>query len=469
MPRWRAVLALQAMTDDGRAFPSLDWRDLPLTLMTQTVNDYEHRGAFVSGRIDTIEKFGKDDAVLISEGVWNDDDEGAKAASLAQTESLTGVSIDALGQAEWVCSEYETVEDSWGIWNVCADGFVNFPQATILAATQVPTPAFAAARMYVIPDNETDEERAASIAEMVTTAEALLVPIPDIAELAAASAEPGSFVAARAALVASIAIPSEFAPPLEPPAAWFEVPEPDYIVPLHIRADGSVVGHVAPWKECHIGIDGMCVTPPPSTTEPPYDRFHLGSVLARDAAGKPVAVEVGQVTLTTGHADVYGMDARAALAHYDNTGAAVADVRLMDGNLGIWACGAARTTTTPEQVREFNATGPSGDWRPIHGERQLVAVLQVNVPGFALVASAIEQVEDPDRPGRIEVRQGALVAGLHSRQGASGGLALVHAERKERKALAKRVDNLERLMGQILNAGGRDSIFESLTASIEQG
>jgi hypothetical protein len=43
------------------------------------------------------------------------------------------------------------------------------------------------------------------------------------------------------------------------------------------------------------------------------------------------------------------------------------------------------------QIRALRASAPSGDWRPINGSLELVAVCQVNVPGFpiarALVAS----------------------------------------------------------------------------------
>ena len=58
-----------------------------------------------------------------------------------------------------------------------------------------------------------------------------------------------------------------------PPAAWFDTPEPDYPVPLTITDEGHVFGHLAEWQTCHIGFDA-CVTAPPSNAG--YSFFHTG-------------------------------------------------------------------------------------------------------------------------------------------------------------------------------------------------
>ena len=129
----------------------------------------------------------------------------------------------------------------------------------------------------------------------------------------------------------------------------------------------------------------------PKSTKPPrskskYSYFHTGVV--RTDAGKDVPV--GQLTLAGGHADLHASAAQAA-KHYDDTASAIADVCAGEDEYGIWVCGSLRPTATEMQIRALRASAPSGDWRPINGSLELVAVCQVNVPGFpiarALVAS----------------------------------------------------------------------------------
>jgi hypothetical protein len=108
-----------------------------------------------------------------------------------------------------------------------------------------------------------------------------------------------------------------------------------------------------------------------------YAYFLTGSL--KTASGK--SVNVGQLTLAGGHADING-NAQAAVQHYDDTNSAVADVMVGEDQYGIWAAGGMRPNVTPEQVRVFRASPPSGDWRPINGHLEMVACCSVNVPGF---------------------------------------------------------------------------------------
>jgi hypothetical protein len=68
--------------------------------------------------------------------------------------------------------------------------------------------------------------------------------------------------------------------------------------------------------------------------------------------------------------------------HYDDTRSAVADVNAGEDRHGIWVAGAVRPDATPEQIRALRASAPSGDWRVINGALELIAVCQVNAPGF---------------------------------------------------------------------------------------
>ena len=182
-------------------------------------------------------------------------------------------------------------------------------------------------------------------------------------------------------LVASGFLDSEI--PVVPPQDWFENPNLTKPTPLTVDPSGRIFGHIAAWHVNHIGM--------PRSTRPPRSRsnyayFHTGVV--RTDAGKDVPV--GQLTLAGGHADLTATAAQAA-KHYDDTASAIADVRMGEDEFGIWCSGSLRPDATEMQIRALRASAPSGDWRPINGSLELVAVCQVNVPGFpiarALVAS----------------------------------------------------------------------------------
>jgi hypothetical protein len=94
-------------------------------------------------------------------------------------------------------------------------------------------------------------------------------------------------------------------------------------------------------------------------------------------------VRTGKITMGTKHASTKpGISAAMAIAHYENTGNVVADVRAGEDKHGIWVAGALRSTVSPVQVRELRAAPLSGDWRRMGGGLEMVAALSVNVPGF---------------------------------------------------------------------------------------
>jgi hypothetical protein len=153
-----------------------------------------------------------------------------------------------------------------------------------------------------------------------------------------------------------------------------------------IVVDGDhVYGYMAQWGVCHIGISGICTEAPPSQTD--YWYYATGVVDTDQGV-----VRVGQITMDTGHAPLKA-SAKIAAAHYDNTGAAVADVAVGEDGFGIWFSGRLRPNCTDEQRHALRASGRiSGDWRGIGGNLEMVAGLVVNVPGLpiphALAASA---------------------------------------------------------------------------------
>lgn len=173
-----------------------------------------------------------------------------------------------------------------------------------------------------------------------------------------------------------------------PPADWFVDPQLEGPTPLTITDDGRVYGHIATWGTCHVGLAGQCITPPRSGTD--YAHFRTGEVVCADGS----RVATGTLTIGTGHASTQ-LDARAAAFHYDNTGTGWSDVAAGEDRWGVWVAGAVKASATPEQIADARAAAPSGDWRRIGSSMELVAVLQVNVPGFpvprARTASGVPQ------------------------------------------------------------------------------
>jgi len=169
--------------------------------------------------------------------------------------------------------------------------------------------------------------------------------------------------------------------PVTPPQEWFENPQLTKPTPLTVDPSGRIYGHIAAWHVSHIGL--------PRSTKPPRSRskyayFHTGVV--HTDAGKDVPV--GQLTLAGGHAPL-SASAEEAAKHYDDTASAIADVHAGEDEFGIWVSGSLRPEIEESQVRALRASAPSGDWRPIGGSLELVAVCQVNVPGFPIARAMV--------------------------------------------------------------------------------
>jgi hypothetical protein len=169
--------------------------------------------------------------------------------------------------------------------------------------------------------------------------------------------------------------------PVTPPKDWFDNPKLKKPTALTVTDEGQVYGHIAAWHVDHIGMS-YGTRPPRSKSS--YAYFHTGAVRTEDGTDVPV----GQLTLAGGHASLEA-SASEAVRHYDDTASAVADVHAGEDAYGIWVSGALRPGTTPEQIRSLRASAPSGDWRPIKGSLELVAVCQVNVPGFPIARARV--------------------------------------------------------------------------------
>jgi len=170
--------------------------------------------------------------------------------------------------------------------------------------------------------------------------------------------------------------------PLYPPDDWFKKPIFRSKTPVNVTAAGHLSGHIAGWDTQHIGMPHEAQHAPHSESD--YAYFRTG--ILQTQSGREVPV--GQLTLAGGHASM-SASAAEAVAHYDDTSSAVADVTCGEDDFGIWISGALRPGVSDEQIRALRASAPSGDWRPINGALELVAVCQVNTPGFPVARAMV--------------------------------------------------------------------------------
>lgn len=387
---WEGPLAVEGIvTGDGREFAegALTWADLPVPLRWNIEDSHGGEARTKAVNVGRIDRMWRDGNRIMGAGVLDlSDDNGRRAHAKIEGKFLRGVSIDADSIADadvemvWPDDVNAGTEEEGDLFEMlfAQPEKVIFHGGRIRAATLVDIPAFAEAYIALL------DEAGAVVAGGQPVTEAELLTLHE----AAAPAAPLAPVTASAEV-------------FRPPVDWFSDPHLSLPTPITVTDDGRIYGHAAQWGSCHIGQDDVCVQPPHEEQHPYY---RTGEVVCADGS----RMAVGQITVGTGHAPLhYG--AVPAAEHYDNTGAAVADVAVGNDAHGIWVAGAIRPGADPLKVYELQAAGQvSGDWRRIGGQLRLVGLLAVNVPGFpvpkmrARVASAA--------PGESEKTVKALVA-----------------------------------------------------------
>lgn len=342
---------------DGRKFEknAITMRELPVPLLWQIKTGAGHDGSVVVGRIDYIERI--ENGLGNAYGVFDSGPYGREAERLVRNGFLRGVSVD-LDQFEAKEEKKPQEEMSEDEDRKIGKDKLTINKARVMAATIVAKPAFQECTIFI---DETGDQEDTVIPEDGVYEESLET-FTDV--------EP---------ITASGYLESEI--PVTPPAAWFQDPKLTGPTPLTIDKDGRVYGHIAAWHVSHIGL--------PRATKPPRSRskyayFHTG--VCHTAEGTDVPV--GQLTLAGGHAPL-NADAASAAKHYDDTASAIADVHVGEDQYGIWCAGSLRPGVDEMQIRALRASAPSGDWRPINGSLELVAVCQVNVPGFPIARAMV--------------------------------------------------------------------------------
>jgi DNA-binding ferritin-like protein len=395
------VLPEGVESGDGRKFTkgAISMRELPLPLMWQIKTAQGHDGSVVVGKITKMER--TDDGVGNAYGVFDTGEYGKEAERLVRGGFINGISAD-LDRFE-ADEEEASAEDEKKI----GSGKIKITKGRIMGVTLVPKPAFQECKIILVDDIKTSQE------EQV---------LPDGEYTEEPAEQDSAALVACAAVVASI--------PVTPPNAWFENPKLDGPTPLTVSDDGRVFGHIAAWHVDHIGM-AFGTKPPRSKSQ--YSYFHTGVIRTEEGKDFPV----GQLTLAGGHASLEA-SAKSAAKHYDDTASAFADVHAGEDSYGIWVAGALRPSITPEQVRSIRASAPSGDWRPINGALELVAVCQVNVPGFPIA--------------RARVASGSVMALV-----AAGARVLAQMKSDPVAELATRIERLEQEKMEPVIAAAEDA------------
>ena len=89
------------------------------------------------------------------------------------------------------------------------------------------------------------------------------------------------------------------------------------------------------------------------------------------------------LTIEGNHAE-HNLGWREAIDFYANTCAAWGDVAIGEDDFGIWVSGIVRPGTSSQRLHAARASVPSGDWRRIGANLELVASLNVNTGGFPI-------------------------------------------------------------------------------------
>lgn len=341
---------------DGRKFKknSITMRDLPLPLLWQIKTASGHDGSVVVGKIETLERV--DGGLGNAYGVFDSGPYGREAERLVRNGFIRGISAD-MDQFEASEDKIEAAENDD---DSIKKSKITINRARVMAATIVPKPAFQECSISILDENYYQNQEDSMIPDGIYSLD----------ELSSDEAE---------ALVACGIIAGAI--PVVPPREWFDNPKLQQATPLTVDDSGRVFGHIASWDTNHIG---MSYGTKPPRSKSGYAYFHTGVLRTGDGSDVPV----GQLTLAGGHASLEA-SAMEAVKHYDDTASAVADVHAGEDQYGIWVAGSLRPDATPMQIRALRASAPSGDWRPIRGSLELVAVCQVNVPGFPVARARV--------------------------------------------------------------------------------
>ena len=354
---------------------ALTTRPLPLTIFDQP----ENAGHYAAKAVGAMTRLWREDrgggtTVIRAVGWINGSEAGARALHAIQTGERSFLSVDPIWHEYHYSTEETTSTETHKVYvyDFDADEIVDVEKTfkvqrevyevtdgTIYAGTMLSVAgAFAGATQTVI----SAEEYAAW----------QLKALPDLAVINDATLPSAETIIASGIVADGTTITI----PRDPAFEDFYVPEAGKLTKVVV--DGHrVFGHLAGWDMCHAGCDSHCLRPPRPAN---YSKFHR--------TPRPVAdgrrVMTGPITLGTRHSRATEPSIDEKIRHHENTGTAVADVRIIEGRFGPWMSGVLRASVTPAQVEQLMMSHPSGEWLSGH----LHNVLMVNSPGFGVVEAS---------------------------------------------------------------------------------
>jgi hypothetical protein len=413
---------------------SLTFAPTPFAFKCQLVEDEEHRGAMVAGRVDAI---WRDGALIRWIGVMDSAGAvGGEAERLMAGGFLNGVSIKA-DDVDETDVEYVyppppdmmmPADDELEEMDVDGDVDFHLPgkhnqkdhgRSTGPKITRGPAPADWRPSKKYYPKGLPGQGGAVDGA---VTADGMMMEDPEPALVIYHAgrvrsitllAEP-AFVEATAQLG-----PSPFLPPVPTaaetipvgvdtvvtsaaytitipevwPEAWFDEPaEAPPIGALHITPQGRVFGYLGPDRVAHRAFraSGRTVTIPRGVD---YSEFQNKPCLVAGADGQVYRINAGNITFDCGHPSPYDerrADPGWAMQHYDNTCSVAARVRVGENRHGTWVAGGLLHGITPDAFERMMACALSGDWQ----NNRLNAALLVPVEGFPVAQTSSVRVRD---------------------------------------------------------------------------
>lgn len=221
---------------------------------------------------------------------------------------------------------------------------------------------------------------------------------------------------------------------------------------------GVVYGHIATWRTCHVGFEGVCITPPRDDESNDYSWFNRYAVETDEGT-----VWAGRITAGGRHASL-SANATGAMAEHDGK-TVVAYVRAYSDEHGIAVAGRIEPGLDARTWAVLERRKVSGDWRETPGGLSLIEVLALSPgprgqsePGFPVAGTF-------SRAGR----QVALTASLGPEPGSALRVAPVDIEGAVRRALeADRADRAAAEQAAIQAAAEREALAELVRPVIEQ-
>lgn len=395
--RFRTMLApINASTGDGRRFATggITLADLPMPFEWVRQREGGHDGAVAVGAIQEAQVLTVKAAL---EGGWISPEAAKGMDGKAEGVFARGVMFDDADRERMP----RLAEDVAEAMHLAANGTLgpsvdldSFEAQPVMAGSDEPL------TWDMVEEYMEANDGAEPPIELLISAgrvrAATLVSIPAFAETARPFEliepdEEGSEAAAEVdtlALVASVQAQARTLPEV----GLFALPALDGPTPITWDWDaGRVYGHIATWATCHVGYEGVCVTPPQEDES--YSWFNRFTVDTEDGG----QITAGRITLGGRHAGL-SLGAAATMTAYDSKTTA-AHVRAYPDAYGIVVAGAIEPGLSGSDRAVLERRKVSGDWREIGGNLSLVEVLALS-PGPRAHSEPGFPVETHSRNGR---------------------------------------------------------------------